>query len=97
MSNPVLRMQIIGKMQECGAVTCRDLDELRQFFGLECVSTTQFKRALGSVQYKHRVLRVSRPSEDLRTYEEKPYVVKLVSDAAADRALHEAKLELALV
>ena len=60
-SDPNLRMRILSGVQQKGFVRAASLPELKMKLGLGDVSTTQFARALRSLHYKYREVRVNRP------------------------------------
>ncbi len=74
-SDPELRMQILSKVQETGMVRAATLAELKECFGMSEVSNTQFGKALRSLYYKYRQLRVNRPHAERPYYGPRIYEV----------------------
>lgn len=70
-SKPEVRERIVVELKKRGAVRCHTMVDLKDRLGMGEVSVTQFRKALGSLQYKSGCVRLLRPrddQDDLRLY-----------------------------
>lgn len=75
-SKPEVREDIVERLKVHGVVKGDRLNDIRVRLDMDC-SNTEFDKALRSLHYKYRQVRISRP-RDLINYGPRPYVVSVL-------------------
>jgi len=81
-SDPDLRERMLRKIEQERTIKATTIKELRSKFGESETSSTQFRKALGSLQYHYGKIRVFRPHSVRSHYGPRVYEVICAADVS---------------